>query len=237
MRQLRTIAVALLAIGLCLSGAATALAKGQDAVVTLDAPLPVDAPAGSTVRIAWSVDIELDEGSLPFNAEGVFVRLVPASGAPVHIVARQDRPGHYVATVEVPTGGLGKVLFGLRGEACSAGGACAPSDEYFRVGSASGGVAAPAADPAVAPAPIAQAPVETSPAIGMTIDPTWLPVVTLAVLGLVVVGLLAFNRRHTSAALPDPRLERAPASRRPLPGLAVTLSRAGPSRRPRARDR
>jgi hypothetical protein len=205
MRRLRPIAVSLVAIGLILSGAATALAKGEDAVVTLDEPLPVDAPAGSTVRIAWSVDIALDGGSLPFNAEGVFVRLMPATGAPVHVVAVQDEPGHYVATVEVPKGGLGKVLFGLRGEACSADGGCMPSDEYFRVGSDTGGFVAPAAHPPIVPAPVAQdpaaqAPVAPAPAVGPTIDATWLPIATLAVLGLVALGLLALNRRHPTAA-------------------------------------
>ena len=205
MRRLRPIAISLVSLGLLLSGAAIASAKGEDAVVTLDAPLPVDAPPGSTVRIAWSVDIATDSGSLPFNAEGVFVRLAPASGEPVHITARQDRPGHYVATVQVPAGGLGKVLFGLRGQACTADGACAPSDEYFRVGSETGGFAAPIARPAVPRAPVAQDPVAQAPvppanAVGAGFDMTWLPVATLAVLGLVAVGLLALNRRRPSAA-------------------------------------
>ncbi len=35
--------------------------------------------------------------TLPFSAEGVFVRLTPASGPPLEVVARQDRAGHYIA--------------------------------------------------------------------------------------------------------------------------------------------
>jgi len=46
-----------------------------------------------------------DGSRIPFNAEGVFVRVLPASGDPVEVVGRQDRLGHYVATVTVPTGG------------------------------------------------------------------------------------------------------------------------------------
>ena len=51
----------------------------------------------------------------PFSAEGLFVRLAPATGAPLEVAARQDRPGHYIASVTVPPGGLGAVVIGLQG--------------------------------------------------------------------------------------------------------------------------
>jgi hypothetical protein len=207
MRRLHLIPASLVALGLVLSSAATAMAKGEDAIVTLDSRLPVDAPPGSTVQIAWSVDIVQGSTTWPFNAEGVFVRLTPASGKPVEVMARQDRPGHYVATVEVPRGGLGRVLFGRRGVACQADGRCAPSDEYFRVGSETGGFVAPMAQPPIARDPAAQTPAQApavaavQPAVvGAAVDATWLAVAAVGLLGLVAITFLGLNRRPAASA-------------------------------------
>ena len=47
-----------------------------------------------------------DGGRSRFNAEGVFVRFIPAAGEPFEALGRQGPPGHYVATVTVPAGGI-----------------------------------------------------------------------------------------------------------------------------------
>lgn len=201
MRHLRHFAATLLALGLVLSAAATALAKGEDAVVTLDSPLPVEAEPGSGIEIGWSLDIAGDDGStVPFNAEGIYVRLTPASGAPIDVVARQDRVGHYVATVTVPAGGLGDVVFGLRGEACYADGRCERADRFFTVAGATGQTLAdPAAAPAAQP-PVAQPPVTTGAPGADALDLAWLPLLALAALGAVGVALVVRGRGQSAAA-------------------------------------
>jgi len=160
MRRQRPFAATLIALGMTLVAASAVLAKSEHAVATLDALLPIDAQPGSEVDFGWTLTVPGDGGSsMPFNAEGVFVRLLPASGEPVELVGRQDRPGHYIATVTVPTGGLSGVEIGLRGMACTAGGGCKRSDVMFRLADASdAGVVGRAADTAGS-APVGTAPV------------------------------------------------------------------------------
>ena len=125
MRHVRPIVVTLLALGMAVSAAGSVLAKGEAAQLTLDEPLPIDAPPGSEVEIAWTLGVMVGDGTTqPFSAQGVFVRLTPASGPPVEVVARQDRSGHYIASVTVPPGGLGAVAIGLQGTACLENGEC-----------------------------------------------------------------------------------------------------------------
>jgi hypothetical protein len=197
MRHLRPFAATLLALGLVLSAAAAALAKGEDAAVTLDSPLPVEAEPGSGIEIGWSLDIAQDDGStLPFNAEGIYVRVTPAAGAPIDVVALQDRVGHYVATVTVPAGGLGDVVFGLRGEACYSDGRCERADTFFTVAGVTGQAVT---DPAAAP-PVGQPPVTTEAPGTDALDVTWLPVLALAVLGALGVALAVRGRGRSAAA-------------------------------------
>ena len=201
MRHLRPFAATLLALALVLSAAASALAKGEDAVVTLDAPVPVGTVPGSTVEIAWTLDIAQDDGStLPFNAEGVYVRLTPASGVPIEVVARQDRVGHYIATVSVPAGGLGDVVFGLRGDACYADGRCERADAFFTIADAGGqAIADPAAAPVVQPPAGAPSVATETPPVSAP-DLTWLPVLALAVLAVLAVLAAAIRGRGRTAA-------------------------------------
>jgi hypothetical protein len=134
MRRFRPIAAALLAAATALTAASTVLAKGEDAIVTLDAPWPGDAPPGTELEIGWTVAIAQDDGSVtPFSAEGFFVRLLPESGDPVEYAASQDRTGHYLANITVPNGGIGELEIGLRGTACTADGGCQRADELFTI--------------------------------------------------------------------------------------------------------
>jgi hypothetical protein len=125
-----TVVATFLAMTLTLTAAAAALAK-DDAIVTLDAALPTDPQPGSVITIGWTVESPVVGSALePFNAEGVFIRLIPPMGDPVEAVGLQDPPGHYIATMTVPSGGLRDVEIGIRGESCSLG-TCQRSDLLF----------------------------------------------------------------------------------------------------------
>ena len=103
MRHVRPIVATLLALGLAVSAAGGAVAKSEAATLTLDNPLPVDALPGSEVEIAWTLGVIDPNGATqPFSAEGIFIRLAPASGTPVEVAARQDRPGHYIGVGHGP---------------------------------------------------------------------------------------------------------------------------------------
>lgn len=83
---------------------------------TLASGIPLDAPAGTRLDVAWTLASIDEQGKRqPFGAGGLFVRLVSASGAqPETAFASGDR-GTYEATVVVPKGGIGDVEFGLVG--------------------------------------------------------------------------------------------------------------------------
>ena len=75
-----------------------------------------DAPPGGVVQVGftfWDTRV----GDFP-NVEGPYVKLHPAKGkaAPSEATIEQDFPGHVLATVEVPQGGVGAVEVGLRAD-------------------------------------------------------------------------------------------------------------------------
>lgn len=97
------------------SGAATK--GGEQAHLT--SAIPLGAQPGSTLRIGWRVDAP-DEGGArgPFNAIGMFVRLLSRTGAPATTGFAQGGghpDGRYAADVPVPSGGIGGIRTGLRG--------------------------------------------------------------------------------------------------------------------------
>ena len=129
----RQIPTALLLSTLLVLAVTVGVLAKDGAIVTLDAALPADPEPGSEITVGWSVETPGQNGQMaPFNAEGMFIRLIPATGDPVEAAGRQDPPGHYVATVPVPAGGIHDVEFGLRGESCS-GGTCQRSDILFAI--------------------------------------------------------------------------------------------------------
>jgi hypothetical protein len=117
-------------VGCALLAAGSATAKdGVEA--TLLSSIPKRAPAGSTLRIEWRLT-ELQSGR-PFDAGGVFVRLVGARGATTTSAdATQPRSGRFVATVAVPAGGVRDVRIGLHGWTSGPDGT-KRADEFFRV--------------------------------------------------------------------------------------------------------
>ena len=228
MRHLRPIAPVLMAMALVLAGVGSVAAKGGDAIATLDEPLPPGPATGSTITIGWSLDLRQDDGTtLPFWAEGVFLRFTPPSGASFDAAGRQDRQGHFSAKVVVPAGGLGEIAFGMRGDMCSQG-TCVSSFEFFRVADTTAAEAAAAAaqarteagrapapgqrrEAAVAPAPVAPVadpaaipttptPPAPAPRTAPSVDVAWLA--ALMVIGLALTGILvaARGRGRTSAA-------------------------------------
>lgn len=97
--------------------AAALPATGKDGVkATLERSIPLDAPAGTRLDVAWKLAYIDERGKRQaFGAGGLFVRLLSASGArPVTAFASGDR-GAYRATAVVPEGGIGDVEFGLVG--------------------------------------------------------------------------------------------------------------------------
>jgi len=103
-----------------LAAAATALvaalpAAGKEGVeATLLTRIPLDAPAGTRLEVAWRLTYRDHGRRRAFGANGVFVRLTSASGAGAE-TGLAGGTGNYRATVVVPDGGIGDVQIGLQG--------------------------------------------------------------------------------------------------------------------------
>jgi hypothetical protein len=141
-RRLLPVIGVVLAAACSLALAAGPAAGKEGVTARLMCPVPRDAGPGETVTVAWVLAGPDEDGRrLPFNAIGVFVRLVSAGGGPATIgFATPDAhpDGRYDARVAVPSGGIAGVQIGLRGEN-DAG----PSDVLFPLEN----------DPFAAPAP------------------------------------------------------------------------------------
>jgi hypothetical protein len=109
------------------AGVAALPAAGKEGVkATLATNVALDAEPGARLKVAWTLTYaEGDRPGQPFGANGVFVRLLSASGAgaetgfaPTGAHAR----GEFAAIVAVPKGGIGDVEIGLRGWVSGASG-------------------------------------------------------------------------------------------------------------------
>ena len=103
--------------------AAPAVSAKEGVKATLTTKVPLDAPAGTRITVAWTLGYVDESGRRrPFDAGGIFARLVAPSGAPaVKAYASGDR-GEYRATVAVPKGGIGDIEIGLDGWVSDASG-------------------------------------------------------------------------------------------------------------------
>jgi hypothetical protein len=95
-------------------------AGAKDGVkATLTTTIPLDAAAGTRVRVAWRLFSVDERGKKrPFGAGGVFVRLLSASGAEAKEGLASAGPsgtGEHEATVVVPEGGIRDIEIGLHG--------------------------------------------------------------------------------------------------------------------------
>jgi hypothetical protein len=103
-----------------LAAAAAALvaalpALGKEGVkATLLTRIPLDAPAGTRLDVAWTLTYPDHGRRRPFGAGGVFIRLRSAAGASAG-TGFAGGDGTYRATVVVPKGGIGDVQIGLQG--------------------------------------------------------------------------------------------------------------------------
>jgi hypothetical protein len=124
--ELRRVALSLL-VAVVAAGVAALPAAGKEGVeATLRTNVPLDAEPGTQLRIAWTLRYaDGDSRGRPFGANGVFVRLVSASGARAETglaPTGSHASGEYAATILVPEGGIGDVEIGLRGWTSGAGG-------------------------------------------------------------------------------------------------------------------
>jgi hypothetical protein len=91
---------------------ATLPAAGKDGVkATLTTRIPVHAPAGTQLKVAWTLASQ--DGHL-FGGGGIFVRLLSASHAGAETTYVRCS-GRCSATVRVPKGGIRAVQIGIRG--------------------------------------------------------------------------------------------------------------------------
>lgn len=159
------------------------LAK-EGAEAKLDTALPRDAEPGSTIKVGWSVfSIDGDETN-PIYGSPVYIRLVGPDGTSVTEVMGTEMPqgsGHYTASIQVPEGGIGKVIVGMVGESCVQGGACQRSDMIFPLTD----------DPLVSGAGPAAAPAPAAPASATSVGSQLLPIIGIGVAFAVVGGLAA----------------------------------------------
>jgi hypothetical protein len=106
----------------CLAAAVVALAAACPAAAkegvkaTLMTRVAIDAPAGTKLRIAWTLAYRDEQGRRhPFGGGGIFVRLLSASGARAETAFAHGTSGRYAATVRVPAGGMRAIQIGIRG--------------------------------------------------------------------------------------------------------------------------
>jgi hypothetical protein len=122
----RRTATILLAGALAALAAVPASAK-EGVEATLVAPIPANAEPGETIAAEENGERQ------PFGAEGIYVKLLSASGGrPTVGDASGSAGGGYTATVRVPEGGIGGITVGLMGWATDATGT-RRSDAFFPV--------------------------------------------------------------------------------------------------------
>jgi hypothetical protein len=103
-----------LLVGLIAAAAVLALpAAAKEGVrARLDAPVRLDTASGKTIRVAWHL---FDEKGRPFGAGGIYLRVSRCGHGPLRIPAVARGRGGYSVRLRVPSGGVRKLLVGLRG--------------------------------------------------------------------------------------------------------------------------
>jgi hypothetical protein len=103
-------------------------------IAWFDQMLPPDVPVGRQIEIGITV-WDCTQNGLA-HADSAEIRVHPKTGkaAPAIFRSRSDWPGHLVATIEVPKGGLGAIEVGFRGQECHDDGTCKDAFFAFRSG-------------------------------------------------------------------------------------------------------
>jgi hypothetical protein len=93
----------------------------------LDATLPLDVAPGTRVRVGAFVWSEVAAAVLPSVTLRATIKSA-SGGTAATAYAAEDWPGHVVAELTVPDGGVGGVEIALPGTICDAAGTCVPQD-------------------------------------------------------------------------------------------------------------
>jgi hypothetical protein len=102
------LALVVVAVSVTALVAGTLVSAKEGARAHLTTALPLGAAPATTIRVEWTVDVpDGSTGRRPFNAIGMFVRLLSRTGAPSTLgfaspTAHED--GRYAADVSVPRG-------------------------------------------------------------------------------------------------------------------------------------
>jgi hypothetical protein len=127
----RTATILLAGVLAALAAVPASAKEGVEA--TLVAPIPANAEPGEEITVSWTLAAEENGERQPFGAEGIYVKLLSASGGrPTIGDATGTADGGYTATVRVPEGGIGGIQVGLMGWASDATGT-RRSDAFFPV--------------------------------------------------------------------------------------------------------
>ena len=173
-----------LALALVASSMATALAK-EGIVARLDAPLPGRAQPGTAVTIGWTISVP---GGGSLVGTNTILRVYSRDAqTSVDAPPREDRPGHFLATFRVPTGGIATVGIGIPGTSCLAN-VCQPAVEWFTVED-------PAGAPLAAPNVIGPPDTATEPVIGERGNPSGAPLLVGLVAIFVALAIAGRMRR------------------------------------------
>lgn len=108
---------ALLLVATAVALVVTLPAAAKDGVeATLTTRVPLAAPAGTQLRVAWTLGYVDDRGRWhAFGGSGIFVRLLSAAGGRAETAFARGTAGRYATTVAVPKGGIRAVQIGIRG--------------------------------------------------------------------------------------------------------------------------
>lgn len=191
---MRRLALVLIGVGAAAVIAAPTGAK-DDVKATLVTDIPFDAPAGTQIKVAWRLFYVDENGERrPFGANGVFVRLLSASGAAskegVAAIGAYDT-GEYEAIVVVPEGGIRDIELGLMGWMSDAKGT-RRSDQIFPITN----------DPVAGLAPISPASEGAGPGTSDTTSSTRSVVLLSTLLSVLVLltGAFLVRRRRGDKA-------------------------------------
>ena len=188
------IAGSVAALIVTVASAGLALAK-EGGIVTLAAPIPRDADPGSTLTVEFIVTGLGDADSRPLSGWPIVLRLTAPDGSFVEALGvERGASGTYVASIEVPAGGIDSADFAVQGISILADGSTERSDMPLAVDgllftTAANPVPVPAAPPADPPAATPTPP----GGHGLT-----LLAVAFAVASLIAAGLLFVSGRRRS---------------------------------------
>ena len=237
--RLRASALVVACMGTAALIAAPAASAKGDVKATLITQVPLDAPAGTELEVAWRL-FSVDENGKrqPFGASGVYVRLLSASGAASEegvAPARSYKTGEYAATVVVPEGGIRDIELGLMAWVSDAKGT-RRGDMIFPITN----------DPVAGLAPIASPSPERSASSSSGTSPPWILVLVstlFSAFALITVLLVrrSRGRKAAGAGRPGDRRSTQPVGtsyRQSLLGERPLLRRSArrePSPHPHAR--